>query len=148
MDYPSKWSKGEIFDGSGIFFATGAKKHSRPYGEIDVSASETHPDNVVPASFSLGDDFEAHLNGLKRFVRVSKIDVLERREIQLLGISALSVKDRYADPLDHSSWFEEMVFAHRGDVVYRIELECRADQSARFEPVFARVLSSFQFDCK
>ncbi len=148
VDYPSKWLRGEVYEGSGLLFATGAKKHSRPYGEIDVSAFANGQDGLVPASFALGEDLEAHLSGLKRFVRVKNMEVLERRETELLGTAALEVKDRYTDPFDRSNWFEEIVLTRRGNTLYRIELECRAEQAARFDPVFTRVLSTFQFDCK
>lgn len=148
VDYPTKWLKSEVFDGSGVFFATGAKKRSRPYGEIDVSAFTNDSSGLIPAAFSLGDDFEAHISGLKRFVRAKDVQVLERQETELSGTAALWVKDRYNDPFDHSTWFEEMIFARRSDVLYRIELECRNDQSGRFDPVFKRVLSTFQFDCQ
>jgi hypothetical protein len=43
---------------------------------------------------------------------------------------------------------EEVLFVNRAQTLFRLELECRADQSDRFEPVFLHLLSTFQFDCE
>jgi hypothetical protein len=40
-----------------------------------------------------------------------------------------------------------VIFASRGDQVYRLELVCRANQAERFEHVFQRVVDSFSFHC-
>ena len=146
LSYPSKWLTTDAYDGSGIVFSSGAKRHSRPSGEIDISALPA-PDSLTEASFTLGGDYESHLDGLKRFARAKDLQILDRRETVLLGTSALWAKDRYTDPLDHSSWLEELVLTRRQNVLYRIELECRSDQAARFETVFNQIVASFQIDC-
>lgn len=92
-------------------------------------------------------DFQTHLDGLKRFARAKDLRVLDQRETDLLGRSALWAKDSYTDPLDRTSWIEEMVLTRRLDVLYRIELECRSDQAARFESVFNQIVASFQPNC-
>ena len=139
VSYPSRWMSGDAFEGGGFFVETGMKKRSRPLGEIDIAA--------LSEPFTLLEDVQAHLDGLKKFERAEQMQVLEKREMQLLGQAALFTKDRYYDPQDRASWIDEIVFANRNQTLYRLELECRADQLVRFEPVFTYVVSTFQFDC-
>lgn len=148
VSYPSRWAKGDAFEGAGLFVETGAKKFSKPVGEIDIAAVLAPPDaGAQSASFTLADDLNLHLAGLVKFERAERMEVLEQRQLQLAGRPALFTKDRYYDPLERATWIEELVIAHRDDLVYRLELECRADQNERFEPVFTRVVNTFQFDC-
>jgi hypothetical protein len=35
----------------------------------------------------------------------------------------------------------------RNQALYTLELECRSDQLARFEPVFSHFVSTFDLDC-
>jgi len=127
---------------------TGVKKHSRATGEIDIgifalpSGNEAHAANI-----SLIEDFRSHADGLKKFERAERMEVLEQRPMQVAGDSGLFTKDRYYDPQDRSTWIEEVLFVQRKNELYRIELECKADQADRFEPVFAHLLSTFQFEC-
>jgi hypothetical protein len=148
VSYPSRWLKGDAFDGAGIFVRTGVKKYSLPLGEIDVGVIASHSDSAsLTQAVSLADDFRLHLNGLKKFVRAERIEILEQRPMEFLGSPALFTKERYYDPLERRTWVDEVVFVHRSNVLYRLELECRADQLERFEPVFTRFVSTFQFDC-
>ncbi len=140
VSYPSRWVKEDAFEGAGIFVESGVKKYSKPLGEIDIGARSA-------ASVTLIDNVQAHLEGLKKFERAQKLELLDKREMQLFGSSALFTKDRYYDPLERASWVDEIVFASRGQTLYRLELECRADQLTRFEPVFTYLVSTFQFDC-
>ncbi len=146
VSYPSKWLVTDVYEGSGIVFSSGAKKHSRPSGEIDISAQPI-PNSLTETSFTLGGDFQTHVEGLKRFVRATDLEILDKRDLSLFGTSALWAKDRYTDPLDHSSWLEEIVLTRRENVLYRIELECRSEQAARFESVFNQIVASFQPGC-
>lgn len=140
VSYPSRWISGDAFEGGGFFVETGVKRLSRPLGEIDIAA-------LAEPRSTLLENVEAHLDGLKKFERAEQMQILERREMQLVGEAALFTKDRYYDPQDRASWIDEIVFANRKQTLYRLELECRADQVVRFEPVFAYLLSTFQFDC-
>ncbi len=90
----------------------------------------------MPASVPLVENVQAHLDGLKKFERAQKLELLDKHEMQLVGSSALFTKDRYYDPLERASWVDEIVFTSRSQTLYRLELECRADQLTRFEPVF------------
>jgi hypothetical protein len=149
VSYPSRWFKGEAFEGSGIFVETGVKKHSRPVGEIDIGALPNKArDPDQPAPISLTENFQLHVEGLKKFERAERLEILEKRPLELFGNSALFTKDRYFDPLDRATWVDEIMLVNRGDTLYRLELECRSDQLARFEPVFAHFVSTFQFDCR
>lgn len=148
VSYPSRWYKGDAFEGSGLFVETGAKKFSKPTGEIDVAAVSNPAENASPAALTLVSDFQAHLDGLRKFERAERMEVLEQHPIDLLGSSALFTRDRYYDPLERATWIEEIVFAKRKNVLYRLELECRADQMSRFGPVFVRVMQTFEFDCR
>lgn len=148
VSYPSRWGRGDAFEGAGLFVETGEKKFSKPMGEIDVAAVPTPSDaKARTASLTLVEDLKLHLAGLAKFERAERVEVLEQRPLQLGGRPALFTKDRYYDPLERATWIEETVFSHRDDVVYRLELECRADQTGRFEPVFSRLINTFQFDC-
>jgi len=148
VSYPSRWFKGDAFDGAGFFVKVGIKKRSRPVGEIDIGALPSEAYGATqPAAFTLVNDLQVHLDGLKRFERAEQVEVLEKREMQLLGSSALFTKDRYYDPQDRARWVDEVVFANRNERLYRLELECRADQLTRFEPVFTHLVSTFQFQC-
>lgn len=148
VSYPSRWVKGDAFEGAGLFVKTGAQKFSKPLGEIDIAAVPLHPErDSSAASLTLVDDFKLHLAGLAKFERAERMEVLEQRAVTLSGKPALFTKDRYYDPLERATWIEELVFAHRDLTVYRLELECRADQLDRFEPVFTQVVSTFEFEC-
>ena len=148
VSYPAHWSKGDAFEGAGLFVETGLKKFSKPSGEIDVAAVAPQPQaDTQTAPVSLVDDLKLHLAGLAKFERAERLQVLEQRPLTLAGKPALFTKDQYYDPLERTTWIEELVFAQRGEVIYRLELECRADELDRFEPVFTRFISSFEFDC-
>jgi hypothetical protein len=147
VSYPARWYKGEISDGSGLFVASGAKKHSRPTGEIDVSVLRDNSAGAVTTPVNLSRDLEDQLQQIKRFVRAQELEVLEKKTFDLLGSSALFIKERYFDPQDRATWMEELVFTRRANVLYRLEMECRADQIDRFEPIFTSVVRSFRLDC-
>jgi hypothetical protein len=148
VSYPSRWFKGEAWEGSGIFVKTGVKKHSRAVGEIDIGAAPNQPKNFDRrTAMSLTDNFELHVEGLKKFERAERLEILEERPIQLSGNRALFTRDRYFDPQDGRTWVDEIVFVNRNETLYTLELECRADQVARFEPVFTHFVSTFQVNC-
>ena len=147
LSYPRRWVRGEAFDGAGVYVETGIKKYSRPLGEIDVGIVSPSNDEPHTASVSLVEDLEVHLNGLKTFERAERMEVLEKRSMEFLGSPALFTRDRYFDPQDGSTWIDQVIFVQRKTDLFRFELECRADQLARFESVFNRLLSSFQFEC-
>ena len=86
--------------------------------------------------------------GLRKFQRAERVEVIETREMQFLGHTALFTKNRFYDPQERATWAEEIMFVNRNGTLYRIELECRADQLDRFEPVFSHLLATFQFDCE
>lgn len=149
VSYPSRWVKGDAFEGSGIFVETGAKKLSKPLGEMDVGALP-NADAEPPAlarPVNLLDDFEVHLDGLKKFERAESVEILDKKEIEILGGPALFIKDRYYDPQDRANWAEEIIFTRHNGLLYRLELDCRADQLPRFEPVFNLFVRTFRFDC-
>jgi hypothetical protein len=148
VSYPSRWLKGDAFEGGGFYVATGLKKHSRPLGEIDVGVlPPLSVEAPHTAAVSLIENLQAHLDGLKTFERARNMEVLETRSSQFLGSPALFTKDRYYDPQDRHTWIDEVVFVQRANRLFRLELECAADQIERFEPVFTHLLSSFQFEC-
>ncbi|HWE51574.1 MAG TPA: hypothetical protein VG273_17410 [Bryobacteraceae bacterium] len=138
VSYPSRWLRGEAFDGAGMYFETGLKKYSRPAGEMDISAF---------SGIQTVDYLRTHLEGLKRFERARNLKVLDQREMPLLGSTALFTKDSYSDPLDKTEWIDEIVLASSGKMLYRLELECRKDQIGRFEPLFEQFVQSFRLQC-
>lgn len=148
VSYPKRWFRGDAFDGAGLFVGTGAEKYSKPTGEIDVAAVPNHlAANSKALSLTLVDDLNMHFDGLRRFERAERMEVLEQRPMTLVDSPALYTRDRYYDPLERATWLEEIVFVRHNGVVYRLELESRADQLSRFDPVFEHVVSTFQFDC-
>jgi len=148
FSYPARWLKGEAFEGAGFVVSIGEKKFSGAVGEIDVTA-------LLPAAavgpraetIDLGQDLQAHFDGLKRFVRAERVETLDQRRMNLLGSAALFTKTRYYDPQERATWLEELLLVNRNNALFRLELECRADHSDRFEPVFSRVIETFRFDC-
>ncbi|MBV8707570.1 MAG: hypothetical protein JO028_10305 [Acidobacteriaceae bacterium] len=90
---------------------------------------------------------QIHQEGVVKFQRAQQMQVMETRPMTLADNPALFTKDRYFDPLERTSWMEEVIFASRGDELYRLELVCRADEVERFERVFQRVVDSFSFGC-
>ena len=147
VSYPSRWLKGDAFDGAGLFVKTGASKFSRPLGAIDFGVLDSPSVGARLAPASLVEDWRAHLAGLKKFERAERMEILEQRELKFLGHSALFTKNRYYDPQERANWAEEILFINRNGTLYRLELECRLDQLGRFEPVFSQLMNSFQFDC-
>jgi hypothetical protein len=147
VSYPSRWLKGEAFEGAGLFVKTGVSKFSRPLGAIDFGVLESAPADARLAPISLVDDLRVHLAGLKKFERAERMEILEQRELKFLGHAALFTKNRYYDPQERSHWAEEILFINRNGTLYRLELQCRLDQLGRFEPVFSQLMTTFQFDC-
>jgi hypothetical protein len=148
VSYPARWYKSDAFDGSGLYVMAGVKKHSRATGEIDVAVfHEPAQGSAHPVNVSLKDSFQRHVDGLQKFERAERMQVLEQRPMDVAGKVGLFTKDQYYDPQDRSTWIDEVLFVMHGDDVYRLELECKADQVDRFEPVFSHLISTLQFDC-
>jgi hypothetical protein len=149
VSYPSHWYKADAFDGSGLYVIAGVKKHSRATGEIDLGIvdSAASANQAHATAIKLTDDFASHLDVLKKFERADRVEVLDQHTTQVAGNPALFTKDRYYDPQDRSTWLEEILFVQRNQDLYRLELECKADQIARFEPVFSQFVNSLEFDC-
>jgi hypothetical protein len=147
VSYPSRWIRGEAFDGAGLFVKTGASRFSRPMGAMDFAVLDAPPADARLAPISLVEDWRIHLAGLKKFERAERMEILEQRELKFLGHSALFTKNRYYDPQERANWAEEILFINRNGTLYRLELECRLDQLGRFEPVFSQLMNTFQFDC-
>lgn len=146
ISYPARWAKSETYDGSGLAVTAGARKHSPiPVGSMDVSAlpgAETHP-----ASLDLDKNFDLQLAGLKKFVRAEQLEILDRRTFTLGANPSLFMKVRYLDPRDRRIWVDEVIFARRDRLSYRLELEARADQLERFEANFTHFVNSFRMEC-
>ena len=147
VSYPSRWQKGEAFDGAGLFVETGLRKYSRPTGAIDFEAIETSPKDARAVPANLLEDLQDHLAGLKKFERAERMEILDKHEMRVQGSAALFTKHRYYDPQERATWMEEVVFVNRRETVYRLELDCRADQIERFAPVFDYLMGTLQFDC-
>jgi len=149
VDYPARWLKSEAFDGAGMWVGAGAKKHSLPLGEMDVRAlRDGVSEHLQTASVSLTESATIYFHDRKQFQRAQDIQVIDQHAMRLLDAPALFIKDQYRDPLDRHMWIDEVIFAARQQILYRIELECRADQIGRFEPIFQRFAASFQFQCE
>ena len=145
INYPKRWQRGNALDGAGIYARTGITKHSLPAGAVDVTA---FADAAEPfKNISLTSDMQANIDGLQRFARVEDTQVLEQRRVTVSGEDALFLKAKYFDPRERSSWIEEIILTRRNGLLYRLELQARADQMRRFEPVFARFAGSFRFNC-
>lgn len=144
VEFPARWVRGEVSEGAGMFFETGVKKFSRPLGEMDVSALS---DDEMQGNLSTVDYLQDHLEGLRKFERAERLEIVDKRETNLLNAPALFLKDSYYDPQDRATWVDEMLLARFKGRLYRLELECRADTLNRFEPVFSRFVGSFRFEC-
>ncbi len=145
VNYPRRWQRGDAIDGSGIYARTGVTKRSLPAGAVDITAFNDAPAAVK--NVSLSSDMEADMDGLRKFVRAEETRILEQRQMTIAGADALFLKAKYFDPREKSFWVEEIILTRRKGRLYRLELQSRADQMRRFEPVFVRFASSFQFDC-
>jgi hypothetical protein len=148
VSYPSRWMKSETYEGAGIAVATGMKRRSPiPIGSMDVSALAIGDAQVRSAAFKLDDDLDLQLAGLRKFARAEQIEILDKRHVSIGAIPSLFVKIRYLDPRDRKIWIDEVIFAQRGTLSYRLELETRADQLTRFETNFTQFVNSFQPEC-
>ena len=56
------------------------------------------------------------------------------------------MKDRYYDPQERATWLEEMLMVRGKDALFRLELECAADQaeSLRFASAGASTVTRFR----
>ena len=63
-----------------------------------------------------------------------RLETLAQQRLKVQGFTALYAKNRYYDPLERSTWVEEVVFVERKGELYRLELQCSPDQIDRFEP--------------
>ncbi len=114
---------------------------------MDVSALALPLTQAHSVSLALDDDFDTQLAGLKKFARAQKVEVLEKRNLLLGANPSLFVKIRYLDPRDRRFWIDEVIFARREHLTYRLELESRVDQLERFEANFTHFVNSFQMEC-
>jgi hypothetical protein len=147
VSYPSRWLRGDAFDGAGLFVKTGTSKFSRPLGSIDFGVLDSPPADARLAPINLVEDLRIHLAGLRKFERAERMEILEQRELTFLGHSALFTKNRYYDPQERENWAEEVLFINRNGTLFRLELQCHLDQLSRFEPIFSHLMQTFQFDC-
>jgi hypothetical protein len=148
VNYPARWMRDRAYDGKGLFVRTGITKFSAsPSGGIDVSIQERPGSAQRAASLDLEDSLQFHLESVVKFQRAQQMQVMETRQMTIADSPALFAKDQYFDPLERASWVEEVIFASRGDQLYRLELVCRAKEAERFERVFQRVVDSFSFRC-
>jgi len=147
VSIPSRWVKGEAFEGAGLYVKTGVERFSRPVGAIDFEAIESAPKDARVLPVSLADDLEDHLMGLQKFERAERMEILEKREMSVQGSAALFAKDRYYDPQERATWMEEVLFVNRNATVYRFELDCKPEQIERFAPVFEHLVGTVEFDC-
>jgi hypothetical protein len=101
-----------------------------------------------PVETTLAEDLQEHLVGLQKFARAERLEILDQHTMDVQGTKALFVKNQYYDPLERTNWMEEVVFLkHKGEL-YRVELQCPPSQIKRFEPVFAYLVNTIEFDCK
>ncbi len=142
VDYPSRWVSGDAFEGTGFFLKPVPDAHWKSLAEIDVGVIS---DRIAGAT--LLDEAQLHLDGLRKFELAEEVRLLEQHETRLFSSPALFTSDSYYDPQNAAAMVEEVLFAEHGGMLYRLEVASRADQSARFERVFQRLVSSFQFDC-
>lgn len=140
VSIPSRWAKGEAFEGAGLYVQSGMRKTSRPLGVIDFEA-------ITSAPMSLAADLQDHLAVLQKFERAERMEILEKHEMRVQGSDALFTKHRYYDPQERATWMEEVLFVNRNDTVYRFEVDCRADQIERFAAVFEHLIGTVEFDC-
>jgi len=147
VSIPSRWVKGEAFEGAGLYVETGTKKFSRPMGAIDFEAIASGPKDARILPVTLAESLQDHLSGLQKFERAERMEILEKHEMSVQGSAGLFTKHRYYDPQERATWMEEVLFVNRNDTVYRFELDCRFDQIERFAPVFEHLVGTVQFDC-
>ncbi len=147
VSIPSRWMKGEAFEGAGLYVEAGMKMTSRPLGAIDFEAIANSPKDARMLPINLADSLQDHLAVLQKFERAERMEILEKRETQVQGSNALYTKHRYYDPQERATWMEEVLFVNRNETVYRFELDCRADQIERFDAVFEHLLGTVEFDC-
>ncbi len=147
VSYPSRWIKAQGFEGAGISVTTGKTRYGWPIASLDVGAFPDEPTTVEAKTISLSDDYQTHLVGLKRFVRAEQIETLEERPLAVSGLNALFAKARYFDPREKSDWIEEIVFVRRDGMTYRLELQSKASDAQRFQPIFLHFVDSFQVVC-
>ena len=66
VSIPSRWAKGEAFEGAGLYVQSGMRKTSRPLGVIDFEA-------IASAPMSLAADLQDHLAVLQKFERAERM---------------------------------------------------------------------------
>src|SRR3954468_3583764 len=113
VSYPSRWLRGEAFDGAGLFVKTGASRFSRPMGAMDFAVLDSPPVGARLAPISLIEDLRVHLAGLKKFERAERMEILEQRELKFLGHFPLFTQNPYYDPQEPANWAEEILFINR-----------------------------------
>ena len=147
VSIPSRWAKGEAFEGAGLYVKAGMRRLSRPLGAIDFEALASASTDARMTPINLAESLQDHLDVLQKFERAERMEILEKHETRLQGSAALFTKHRYYDPQDRATWMEEVLFVNRNETVYRFELDCRADQIDRFEAVFEHLIGTVELDC-
>ncbi len=148
ISYPSRWIRSNEHAAGSFYVTTGISRYSMPIALLDVSttAEDTQEGSAPPVS--LDSDYQSHVEGLQKFVRVSDLQTLDQRKLTVGGQPALFTRAQYADPKERSDWMDAVVLLHWDHVLYRLELQSKATSWPRFEPVFQHFVESFRTDCR
>jgi len=139
VDYLSRWVSGDAFEGAGFYLYP----PSRSLTEIDVAVVADRSETST-----LPEEVQVHWDGLTRFGLAERIQPLEQHDAQLSGRPALFTKNTYYDPQNHAMMVDEIILSMEAGRLYRLELSSGAEELKRSEPLFQRLVSSFQFDCQ
>ena len=140
--YPSTWlSLGPIFDGNGIVVAPPQKQERALWDEVTVALMVPPPE---------GDEdpvtVDQAIDKAVSSVRESgqNFDTVQRQQRTVDGNPGQVVKLHYVDKANGREWLEELVFVEGPDSeIYSAGLKCAPDSMAQLEPLFSRMVDSF-----
>ncbi len=82
------------------------------------------------------------------FGNAQDIRVLEERREQFLGYPAMRTKIQYWDHKNRLTWIEETFWVNHNEVIFTFNLRCQPHELGALDPIFDKIIRTFQFDCK
>jgi hypothetical protein len=140
--YPSSWvSLGPIFDGNGIVVAPPQKQDRVLWDEVTVALMVPPPEGDEEP-VSIDQAIEKAVSSVRESGQ--NFDTVQRQQRTVDGNPAQVLKLHYVDKSSGQKLIEELVFVQGPDSeIYSAGLKCAPDSLARMEPLFSRIVDSW-----
>jgi len=140
--YPASWSMlGDIFDGNGVVVAPAQNGDRAVWDEVTVALVIPPPEGDGDA-VSIDQAIEKAVSNVREGGQ--NFETLQRQRRTVDGKPAELVKLHYVDKSNGREWIEELIFVEGPESeIYSVALKSGPSSLARMEPLFARIVESW-----